>query len=92
MWDSYTDQYIVIGDAHAEHLLATACLAFGELLEAQRLLAREGLVIVDRWKQPHAHPAAAIARGSRFQMLAALKQLGLDVLPQGKPGRPSVNC
>ncbi len=55
---------------------------------ARELLRKEGIVIRDRFGVPKAHPATVVERDSRMSMLRALRQLGLDILPPGKVGRP----
>ena len=70
------------------HLL-TALRAFDRLEEARGLLARDGVVITDRWGQTKPHPAVNIERDARSGMLAALKACNLDVEPlRDRPGRP----
>lgn len=88
MWHRYTSEY-QITDEYGRHLLGVACVAFGELLDAQKLIETHGMVVKDRFGQLVANPACAIARGARFGMLSALRALNLDVLPQGKPGPSS---
>ncbi|HVW69190.1 MAG TPA: P27 family phage terminase small subunit [Steroidobacteraceae bacterium] len=71
-------------------ILASAVEAFDRMRQAQRRLKREGLTVKDRFGQAKAHPAAVIERDSRAAMLAALKQLNLDLEPlEGRPGRPN---
>jgi phage terminase small subunit len=67
---------------HVEALMtARAC---------EETLKAEGLTSVDRFKQPRAHPAAAILRDARSHLLATLRALNLDVMPKheqvGRPG------
>ncbi|MFC1680358.1 P27 family phage terminase small subunit [Pseudomonadota bacterium] len=71
-------------------LLQTALDAFDRMRQAQGLLAKDGLTVTDRYGQHKQHPAAAIERDNRSQMLMALKQLNLDLEPlRPGPGRPS---
>src|SRR6056297_961656 len=70
-------------------LLQTAFEAFDRMKEAQDTISNDGPVILDRFEQKKAHPLLSIERDSRAQMLAALKQLNLDIEPlNDKPGRP----
>jgi hypothetical protein len=47
-------------------------------------------VSTDRFGQLRAHPAVAIERDARDQMLRALKLLNLDIEPlRGRVGRPA---
>ena len=49
-----------------------------------------GPICQDRFGQDRAHPAVAVERDSRAQLLAALKQLNLDIEPlRDGPGRPA---
>src|SRR5262245_3974597 len=58
--------------------------------EAQQTLAKKGLVTADRHGQLRAHPCCAVERDGRGQMLAAIKQLNLDIEPlQPRIGRPA---
>lgn len=86
-WAELTKEYVI--DDHAGLLLLqTALEAFDRMREAQALLSEDGLTVTDRYGQFRPHPAAGIERDQRGQMLAALKQLNLDIEPLGKLGRP----
>ena len=51
---------------------------------------RDGETIKDRFDQVKAHPALVAEKDARSQMLAALKQLRLDIEPvRDGPGRPT---
>jgi hypothetical protein len=57
--------------------------------EAQDAIKRDGATVMDRFKQPKAHPLLTVERDSRSAMLHALKALNLDLEPlKGAPGRP----
>jgi len=78
-----------IEDAGGLLVLQSACEAFDRMRQAQAILAAEGLVTRDRFGQAKVHPAAIVERDSRAQMLAAIKQLNLDLEPlKDRPGRP----
>ena len=66
-----------INDAAGLALLQTACEAFERCDEARRLIKRESTVIMDRFGQPKPHPAVAIERDARGQLIAALRSLKL---------------
>ena len=71
-------------------LLRAALESFDRCEQARKLLKKEGLVIKDRFGQQKGHPAAAIERDSRLQMVRALRTLNLDLEPlRPGPGRPS---
>ena len=71
-------------------ILQVALEAFDRMTEAQAILRKEGPVVEDRFGQQKQHPATFVERDSRTAMLAALRQLHLDVEPLNDgPGRPS---
>jgi P27 family predicted phage terminase small subunit len=77
-----------IDDAPGRLLLQSCCEALDQLRAAEREIESNGLCFTDRFGKPKTHPAATIVRDSRAQMLAALKQMNLDVIPPGPIGRP----
>ncbi len=78
-----------IGDEAGLLLLQMALESFDRMRQAQAALAKDGLVVTDRFAQKKAHPLCTVERDSRAQMLAALKALNLDVEPlRNTPGRP----
>lgn len=87
-WKKLVGEY-AIDDQYGLMLLQTALEAHDRMNEAAAILNKEGLTVMDRYGQHKQHPAAAIERDQRAQMLAALKQLNLDIEPLGKAGRPA---
>jgi P27 family predicted phage terminase small subunit len=77
MWDRLRADY-VLDDAGALALLRAACEAFQRAQEARQVIARDGAVLTDRFDQIRAHPAVAIERDARGQMIAALRALKLS--------------
>ncbi len=73
-----------LADAGALTLLAQALDAAQRAREARETIAREGMVVADRFGQPKPHPAAAIENQARQTMIAAFKVLGL-----GAPSKES---
>ena len=70
--------------------MTTAAEAFDRMKKAEDIIEREGMIALDRFKQPKAHPAVVIERDSRAQMLVALRDLHLDLEPlRDRPGRPN---
>ena len=67
----------VISDAAGLALLQAACEAFQRTQEARAVIDEAGAVLVDRFGQAKAHPACAIERDARGQMIAALRALRL---------------
>ncbi len=68
-----------IHDTAGTFLLETALVAFDEMRAAQETLATEGVYVPDRFEQQRMHPAATREKESRAHMLAAFKQLNLDL-------------
>jgi P27 family predicted phage terminase small subunit len=87
MWREIQGEY-QITDSGGLTILCTACEAFDRMRQAQKLIDTEGMVSADRFGQSKPHPAIVIERDSRGQMLAALKQLNLDLEPIRDRGRP----
>ena len=78
-----------IADAGGLLLLRTVCQSFDDLMAARKLVAKEGMVVTGH-TGPKAHPAARLIETSHRSMMAALRQLHLDVEPvRPTPGRPS---
>jgi phage terminase small subunit len=81
-----------IDDAAGLALLTSAAESLDALRAAQAAIKEHGLVCLDRYGSPKANPACGIAKDARNGLLAALKQLNLDLEPLrdgvGRPGRP----
>lgn len=70
-------------------ILQTALESFDRMRLAEAILKKDGMTIMDRFGQPKAHPMTVVERDSRAAMLAALRQLNLDLEPlRDGPGRP----
>lgn len=67
-----------IDDAAGLSLLRAACEAFERGDDARRIIKREGAVIKDRFDQLKPHPAVAIERDARGQLISALRALKLE--------------
>jgi P27 family predicted phage terminase small subunit len=88
LWSAIRNEYDII-DPGGLLILTSGCEAFDRMRQAQRRLKREGLTVKDRFGQAKANPLTLIERDSRAAMLAALKQLNLDLEPlDQRPGRP----
>ena len=68
----------VLDDPGGLAMLRLACESFDRAERARKLIDADGEVITDRFDQKRVHPAAAVERDARSQMLAALKALKLD--------------
>ncbi len=77
-----------LADEAASFLLESALRAFDRMNQAAVLIDQHGVCTTDRWGQLKANPAVAAERDARAAMLGAFRQLNLDVVPAGKPGRP----
>ncbi|MEQ8813544.1 MAG: phage terminase small subunit P27 family [Thalassobaculum sp.] len=87
-WRKVVTEY-EISDDTGLLLLQTALESFDRMRSAQRVIKREGQSIRDRFGFPRAHPLLTVERDSRAGMLAALKQMNLDLEPlNDRPGRP----
>jgi P27 family predicted phage terminase small subunit len=89
LWRQIQDQFVV-ADAGGLALLTVACEALDRCRQAQTALLEAGsLTVVDQRGALKTHPAVTIERDAWGVMSRALKQLNLDVLPAGNPGRPA---
>jgi len=86
LWHAVVTEYEM--DAPGLTLLKEACLALDRLRQAQEVLARDGIVIVDRWGQPRQHPATLVERDARNQVLKFIKELHLDIDVGASVGAP----
>lgn len=77
MWQRLRADY-VLDDAGALALLQAACEAYQRGQEARVVIDKAGSVLTDRFGQVKAHPACAIERDARGQMIAALRALRLS--------------
>jgi P27 family predicted phage terminase small subunit len=78
MWDRLRKDY-AIDDAAGLALLQAACESFERAQQARELIAKDGgPVMRDRFQQPKPHPAVAIERDARGQMISALRALRLE--------------
>ncbi len=88
-WKKLTDEY-EFDTPDAVLILETVVQSFDRWQQAKALVDTEGPTVRDRFQQPKINPAVLVERDSKQTMLRALKQLGLDVLPPGQPGRPAI--
>lgn len=87
-WRAITSEY-AIDDEAGRLLLQTALEAFDRMKAAGERITADGEAITDRFGQVKPHPLLPAERDARSQMLAALKQLNLDLEPlRDRPGRP----
>jgi P27 family predicted phage terminase small subunit len=84
LWARLQTHYEVQDEAGLA-VLEVACRSYSTLLEAERLVKRDGLVVKGDRGLLKAHPAAAIARDARSGMLQAFKNLGFEVPKAEEP-------
>jgi len=78
-----------ISDRGGLEILNRAIESFCRMREAESIIDKEGLTVVNRFGERKEHPALNTERKGRAQFLLALRQLNLDVLPPNhKIGRP----
>lgn len=81
MWDRITSEYD-ISDTPGLVLLASALESFDRVKEAQKIIAREGAIVRDRFGQRRQHPATLVERDAKLQMLRAFHALNLEIFPK----------
>jgi P27 family predicted phage terminase small subunit len=86
LWTELQRNYAITDEAGIL-MLTLAAEAHERMRSAQAILAKEGLT-VGAGNKLRAHPMVVVERDSRFAVAACLKQLGLDLEPVGKIGRP----
>ena len=71
-----------VDDAAALSHLANACRSLTRLGELERILAKEGTLILNRFRQPAAHPAhkLMVSEGRNFRECMAALQLDIESL------------
>ncbi|MCI1191609.1 hypothetical protein MOJ79_07125 [Calidifontimicrobium sp. SYSU G02091] len=77
LWRRLLDDYH-LDDAAGLALVRAACEAFDRAEGARRLIAAEGATLRDRFSQLKAHPAVAVERDARGQLIAAVRAMRLQ--------------
>jgi phage terminase small subunit len=78
LWSKLTTDYRV-DDQAGQAVLAVACRAADRAESCRAAVAKDGLVVRDRFRQTRPHPLLAVERSARAQMLTALRQLSLPI-------------
>ena len=76
LWTELRTDY-GIDDSAGLTLLRAACEAHDRAQEARKMIGKDGMVSTDRFGQQKPHPAVAIERDARTQVMAALRALKL---------------
>src|SRR5210317_108131 len=83
-------EYYGIDDAGGLELVTIAAQCVDRMHAADQAIDELGLLVLDRYNKPRANPAIAIEERARTGLLAAIRQLGLDLEPAnltvGNPG------
>lgn len=88
LWEKINAEYVL--DTAVQSILLTGLEAHDRMRQAQAIVARDGLVQVDRFGQSKPHPAVAIERDARAAWRQHIKDMGLDLEPlHDGPGRPA---
>ena len=78
-----------ITDGAGQAVLLVACQSLDRLRQAQAILAKEGILMTDRFGQSKPHPASTIEREARAGFISAMKCMNLDLdsleEPEEKP-------
>jgi hypothetical protein len=78
-----------IEDSGGLAVLTLAARALDRAEAAKAIIDRDGMLVEDRFGCAKAHPACAVERDARAAMLAAIRNLHLDLQPNhDRPGRP----
>lgn len=89
IWRDLQKEYAIV-DAAGLLILQTACEAHDRMKAAAADIANDGQMVADRFGQMKPHSLLPVERDARAAMLAALKQLNLDLEPlRDGPGRPA---
>lgn len=77
LWSQLRSDY-AIDDSAGLALLQAAAESHDRAQQARKLIDADGMVSTDRFGQRKPHPAVAIERDARTQMMAALRALRLS--------------
>jgi P27 family predicted phage terminase small subunit len=80
LWKSIMSEF-EITDSGGTAILRSACETLTALRKAESEVETAGMVFLDRYGKPRAHPLMPVVRDLRAQYLAALKMLNLDLEP-----------
>jgi len=85
-WCQVQEQWIL--EDHHIRLLTLSAEAWDRCQQAREILDKEGLVVLDRFKQKKVHPCVSIERDSRIAFARLLRELALDISAPGDSRPP----
>ena len=86
-WRSVCESFDI--DSHSLDLLEVACVQLQRAEQARVIIAKEGMIIVDRFDQPKPHPGIEMERQASMAFVRIGRELGLSVeAPDSRPPLP----
>ena len=83
-WRAVVESFDI--EEHAADLLLSACVQLQRAEEARVVIAKEGMVVKDRFGQPKQYPAVELERQTHLAFLRIGRELGLTVdAPDSRP-------
>ncbi len=83
-WRSVVEVFDLEG--HTLGLLESACIQLHRSEEARAIVAKEGMIMKDRFGQPKPHPAVELERQAHLAFLRLGREIGLSVdAPDSRP-------
>ena len=76
-------------EEHHLMLLTLAGEAWDRVVQARKIIDKEGLTFVTRFGEPKARPEIAIERDNRIAFARLMRELALDVEPPAESPRPT---
>jgi phage terminase small subunit len=76
LWSGVVEAFEL--EAHHLRTLESACRELDRAERAEARVAEDGEYVLDRYSNPKAHPAVAVARSSRLAAARLLRELGLE--------------
>ena len=76
-WRSVNDKFVL--EDHHRELLSQAAFCLARIDEAKEAIARDGVLVKDRWQQWKENPACAIEIANKRAFKAIYRELGLDI-------------
>jgi len=88
IWRGIVKEYSIT-DMAGLRILRIALESFDRAQAARVQIDREGMTVIDKFKQTKSHPLLPIERDSRAAFLQGIKSLNLDLEPLKDIGRPA---